>query len=81
MYDLSFDLAQENLSSLIGKTFSVTAEGFDNDALTYYGRAYFNAPDIDGKIYFFSQDEVEVGKDYQVKIIESEGYDLYGERL
>lgn len=81
LYDLSYELAQENLSALIGKTFSVTAEGFDNDALTYFGRAYFNAPDIDGKIYFFSQHEVEVGKEYQVKIIESEGYDLYGERL
>lgn len=67
--------------SLIGKTFKVVAEGFDQNELVYYGRAYFNAPDIDGKIYFFSADEVEYGKFYDVKIIKATGYDLYGERI
>ena len=36
---------------------------------------------IDGKIYFFSGEEVEYGKYYDVKIIKATGYDLYGERL
>ena len=59
----------------------VVAEGFDENELVYYGRAYFNAPDIDGKVFFFSSDEVEYGKYYQVKITQATGYDLYGERL
>ena len=61
-------------------TITVVAEGFDENQLVYYGRAYFNAPDIDGKVYFFSDDEIDYGSDYQVTIIKSTGYDLYGER-
>ena len=57
------------------------ADGFDEQNLVYYGRAYFSAPDVDGKVYFFSAKEVEYGKYYNVKIIKGTGYDLYGERL
>ena len=81
LYALQKKIVKENNKSLVGKAFKVVAEGFDDEQLIYYGRAYFNAPDIDGKIYFFSADEVEYGKFYDVKIIKSTGYDLYGERL
>ena len=67
--------------SFIGKEIDVVAEGFDNDEMVYFGRAYFNAPDIDGKVFFFSGEEVENGKTYKVKITQATGYDLYGERL
>ena len=58
----------------------MVAEGFDAEQLVYYGRAYFNAPDIDGKVYFFSAEEVDFGEFYDIKIIKATGYDLYGER-
>lgn len=74
-------VVNKNLKKLIGKTVSVLAEGFDYDKLMYFGRAYFNAPDIDGKVYFFSGEEVENGKSYEILIKESIGYDLFGERL
>ena len=80
LYSLQKKVVKENYKSLIGKTFSVVAEGFDENQFVYYGRAYFNAPDIDGKVYFFSSEEVEYGESYDIKIIKSEGYDLYGER-
>lgn len=67
--------------SLVGKTFRVLAEGFDENRLTYYGRAYFNAPDVDGKIYFFSGEEVKYGEYVNVKIIKPDGYDLIAERV
>ena len=66
---------------LKGKVFSVLCEGFDENMLMYYGRAYFNAPDVDGKIYFFSAEETHFDKNYNVRIIKGEGYDLYGERI
>ena len=81
MYSVQKKVVKKNNSALVGKTFEVLAEGFDCDQLVYYGRAYFNAPDIDGKVFFFSADEVEYGKYYQVEIVKAEGYDLYGERL
>ncbi len=80
LYSLQKKVVKENYKSLLGKTIDVVAEGFDADQLVYFGRAYFNAPDIDGKVYFFSSEEVEYGNSYQVKIIKSTGYDLYGER-
>ncbi|MBQ8427016.1 MAG: 30S ribosomal protein S12 methylthiotransferase RimO [Clostridia bacterium] len=81
LYSVQKSVVKEIAKGLIGKTFKVLAEGFDENELIYYGRAYFNAPDIDGKIYFFSGDEVEYGKYYDIKITKATGYDLYGERL
>ncbi len=81
LYSTQKAVVKENLKQFVGKTIKVLAEGFDQDGLIYYGRAYFNAPDIDGKVYFFSADEVEYGSYLEVKIIKATGYDLYGERL
>ena len=81
LYSAQKKIVKQNYKSLIGKTFKVKADGFDADAFTYYGRPYFFAPDIDGKVYFFSDDEVVNGEYYNVKIISYDGYDLYGERV
>ena len=81
LYSVQKQIVKETAKSLIGKTFDVVAEGFDQDQLVYYGRAYFNAPNIDGKVYFFSADEVEYGVNYKVRIDKATDYDLYGERI
>ena len=81
LYSVQKKVVKENNKTLVGKTFKVMAEGFDDEQLVYYGRAYFNAPDIDGKVYFFSSEDVEYGEFYDIKIIKATGYDLYGERL
>lgn len=80
LYALQKKVVKENYKEFIGKVIKVVAEGFDENQLVYYGRAYFNAPDIDGKVYFFSDDEIVYGCDYDIKIFKSTGYDLYGER-
>ncbi len=66
---------------LKGKSFSVYVEGFDGENCLYCGRAYFNAPDVDGKIYFFSDVPLVRGDRINVKIIGADGYDLYGEKI
>ncbi len=81
LYSVQKAVVKENYSKLIGKTITVKAEGFDFDEFIYYGRAYFNVPDIDGRVNFFSSEEVENGKYYKVKIIKATGYDLLGERI
>ncbi|MDY6367988.1 MAG: 30S ribosomal protein S12 methylthiotransferase RimO [Clostridia bacterium] len=81
LYAAQKKIVKQTGKSLIGKMFKVVAEGFDENMLAYFGRAYMHAPDVDGKVYFFSEDEVEYGKFYNVKIIKSDGYDLYGERI
>jgi ribosomal protein S12 methylthiotransferase len=81
LYSVQKAVVKENLKNFIGKTVKVLAEGFDEDELVYYGRGYFNAPDVDGKVYFFSADEVNYGEYLEIKIIKATGYDLYGERI
>ncbi len=81
LYSVQKKVVKKKNANLVGKTIEVLAEGFDEDAFTYYGRAYFSAPEIDGKVYFFSGEEVIYGEKVQVKITESIDYDLYGERL
>ena len=74
-------VVKENFKAMEGKVYGVICEGFSEEKLLYYGRAYFNAPGIDGLIYFFSDNEVKVGECYNVKIIKGYDYDLYGERI
>lgn len=81
LYSIQKKIVSAKNKSLVGKTFNVLAEGFDDNSLVYYGRAYFMAPEVDGKVYFFSDEEVEYGEYYRIKITKSSGYDLYGERV
>lgn len=81
LYAAQKRVVKENGKELVGKVFKVVCEGFDENELVYYGRAYFSAPDVDGKVYFFSDKETEKGKFYNVKILKATGYDLYGERI
>ena len=80
LYSIQKKIVKENNKKLIGKSFNVLAEGFDYQQLIYYGRAYFNAPDVDGKVLFFSAEPVEYGEHVSVKIVKASGYDLIGER-
>ena len=81
LYSAQKKISLQLNKGLVGKTFSVTCEGFSFDTLTYYGRAYFSAPDIDGKIFFFSDEEVLKGQTVNVKITKAESYDLFGEKV
>lgn len=81
LYSVQKKIVESNAKLLKGSTFKVLAEGFDQDKIMYYGRAYFNAPDVDGKVYFFSKDEVEYGNFVSVKIRGVIDYDLFGDRV
>lgn len=81
LYSVQKKIVSAKNKTLVGRTFNVLAEGFDDNSLVYYGRAYFMAPEVDGKVYFFSGEEVEYGEYYRIKITKSSGYDLYGERV
>lgn len=65
----------------MGKTFEVVAEGFDRYAECYYGRSAADAPEIDGKIFFLSEDKIRVGEYVNVKIDDTLDYDLIGSKI
>ena len=62
----------------LGKTFEVVCEGFDRYAECYYGRSANDAPEIDGKIFFLSEDKVKTGEYVNVLVDDTLDYDLIG---
>ena len=63
----------------LGKTYNAIVEGIADDGIFYYGRTQFEAPDIDGIIYFTSPEPLDIGLFVDVKILNAEDYDLIGE--
>ena len=59
----------------------VVCEGFDRYAECYYGRSQADAPEIDGKIFFLSEDKVRVGEYVKVKLDDTMDYDLIGSKM
>ena len=60
----------------VGEVCEVLVEGFEG--LTYYGRSMREAPEIDGKVFFISERELEPGQYVRVRITGAEEYDLQG---
>ena len=71
-------VSEERNKSLVGKQIKVICDGVDYDKQSFYGRAYFSAPEIDGKTYFTYDGEIKQGEYYNVKITKADAYDLYG---
>ncbi len=63
----------------LGNTYKAIVEGIADDGIFYYGRTQFEAPEIDGIIYFTSPDPLDIGTYVDVKILNAEDYDLIGE--
>ena len=78
LYSVQKQISRKILKSYVGQTIEVLADGINYDNQSFEGRAYFSAPEIDGKVYFTSTEEVCQGERYLVKIESADAYDLYG---
>ncbi len=78
LYAAQKKVSEERNKSLVGKQIRVICDGVDYDKQSFYGRAYFSAPEIDGKAYFTYDGEIKQGEYYNVKITKADAYDLYG---
>ncbi len=74
------DISARFKESFVGRTLTVLVEGYDAVSETYFGRSAYDAPDIDGKVYFTSPAGVKCteGQFTSVKITEAMDYDLIG---
>ena len=77
LYSLQQKISAEKLAERVGTALRVLCDGIDYEKNCFVGRAYFQAPEIDGKVYF-NADFAEQGKYYEVIIEKSDAYDLYG---
>lgn len=65
----------------IGKTLEVLVEGYDNYIKCYFGRTAADAPEVDGKVFFFAARELSFGEFVEVRINDCIEYDLLGEMI
>lgn len=77
LYRIQEEISANKLQKFVGQKLRVMCDGIDYDKNCFLGRAYFQAPDIDGKVYFNAHDGVQ-GEYFDVVIEKTDGYDLYG---
>lgn len=74
-------ISAQNNEKLMGKELIAVVEGFDKFGECYFGRTALDAPDIDGKVFFSSENPLEIGDFVTIRIIDTLDYDLIGEVL
>ncbi len=77
LYEVQRKISEEFLRGKVGTVVEVLCDGIDYEKNCFVGRAYWQAPDIDGKIYFTAP-HAEQGRTYRVKIGGADSYDLFG---
>ncbi len=77
LYAMQRQISTELLQGFVGQRVEVLCDGIDYEKGCFVGRAYFNAPDIDGKVYFHAAEAMQ-GETYSVLIECAHAYDLYG---
>lgn len=64
--------------SKIGSKVEVIVEGYDEESFLFYGRSRGDSIDVDGKVYFGTEEEVTPGDIIKVQILDASEYDLTG---
>lgn len=77
LYAVQNEISSRFLDKFVGKSVTVMCDGIDYDRNCFVGRAYFSAPEIDGKVYFNAEEAVQ-GESYEVIIKLHDGYDMFG---
>ena len=65
----------------IGSVVEVMAEGYDEESFLFYGRSRGDSIEVDGKVYFGTENELEPGDIIRVRILDADEYDLTGQAI
>ncbi|MCL1820044.1 MAG: 30S ribosomal protein S12 methylthiotransferase RimO [Oscillospiraceae bacterium] len=76
--DIRREIMDDFNETLMEETLEILCEGYDRAAGCYFGRSVYDAPEVDGKVFFESGKKVQPGEFVQVKISESIDGDLFG---
>ena len=79
LMELQAQISEEINAQKVGQTLKVIIDREEDDF--YVGRTEFDSPDVDGEVLIVKNKNLEIGNFYQVKITDSDMYDLYGEVL
>ncbi len=69
-------ISAQKLKQRIGKDLQVLVEQKTDNG--YAARSYADAPEIDGLVYIDTDQSLNVGEFYQVRVVDSDEYDCYG---
>lgn len=78
LMELQRKISEKLMSYKVGKVYKVMVEELAEEGL-YVGRTYMDSPEIDGVVYFRSEEEHEAGDMVFVRTNEYLEYDLLGE--
>lgn len=73
--EISHRLNQER----VGRTYKMLIEGRDAESGQYYGRCFFQGPDVDGRTFLKTDCALKPGNMTHVVINDAFGYDLYAQ--
>ncbi|MBR6915087.1 MAG: 30S ribosomal protein S12 methylthiotransferase RimO [Clostridia bacterium] len=74
-------ISEKKMRERVGRVYPVLCESFDPVAESYVGRTQYEAPDVDGKVFFTSRRAVSEGEITEVRITDAMDYDLVGETV
>ena len=77
--DSQMEISAQKNEEKIGSVAEVLVEGYDDYLKCYFGRTGADAPDVDGKVFFFASRPLKFGEFVFVQINDSIEYDLLGE--
>ena len=81
--DIIMEIQQEvslnNLKNRVGNTYECIVENITEEGDYYIARSYMDVPSEDGVIYVKYDPEYMINEFVNVKIVDSDEYDLYGE--
>ena len=69
----------DNNKKLMDAELEAVVEGYDRFGECFFGRTALDAPDIDGKVFFTSENLLKIGDYVKIKITDTLDYDLIGE--
>ena len=61
-------IMDEYNAAIIGKTMDVLVDGYDQEYEQYFGRTYADSPEIDGRVWIATQEDISEGQFVQVCI-------------
>ena len=84
LMELAATISTAHQNSYIGRSQQILCEGSAADELGeswYKGRSFYQAPDVDGLVYFKANNPIAAGMFVDVKITAADTYDLIGELI
>ncbi|MBR5279417.1 MAG: 30S ribosomal protein S12 methylthiotransferase RimO [Clostridia bacterium] len=78
LMELAQNISLRKNQARVGSVVQVITESVSDDGIFYVGRSYGEAPDVDGKVYFTSEEPLEPGDLVSVKVLIGEEYDVTG---